>query len=105
MAILNEVPEGSEVVDLGAARAAREEIRVAEGKSQAFLKLDAGYVQVKPEFSVMIAAHFERDEIVAGLAGLLVDPSDVEALIQYGLSKEDLTEIMKFLTGLTVGES
>lgn len=105
MAILNSAPDGANVHDLGAARAARSEARAAQGTSSAFLKLDAGYVQIKAEFPLTVAFDFQAENIKAGLAGLLTDPADVDLLLEDGLTASDLTEITQFIAGFSLGES
>jgi len=104
MAILSEAPKGAKVLDLGAARAARAEVRAAEGQGNPVIKLTAGFVEVRPEIAISIASAFENNDIRAGLAGLLVDPADVDALFEDGLTAQDMEEITKFLTGMTLGE-
>lgn len=104
MAILSEVPTGSNVLDIGAARAARAEVRAAEGKSTSFVKLSAGFVEVRSEFALQTAFDFKAEDLRAGLAGLLVDPADVDVLLADGLTAQDLTEITKLVSGATLGE-
>lgn len=105
MSILLEIPSGARALDLGAARVARAEARAAAGESNPFLKLSAGYVEVKPEFALTVAFAFKDGDLRAGLAGMLVDPSDVDALLADGISAADLEEITKFTSGVSVGES
>ena len=104
MAILSEAPEGSAVLDFGAARAARAEARAASGKGSSFLKLAAGYVEVLPEFPLSVADAFKAEDITAGLAGLLVDPTDVGVLMADGLTAQDLEALTKFISGVSLGE-
>jgi hypothetical protein len=104
MSILKAAPAGANVLDLGAARVARAEARAAEGKGNPFLKLAAGYVEVKAEFSLTVAFDFKAEDIKAGLAGLLVDPADVDALLEDGLTAADLSEITTFVSGFSLGE-
>ena len=104
MAILSEVPAGADVLDLGAARAARAEVRAESGKGSVFVKLAAGFVEVRAEFSLQTAFDFKSEDIKAGLAGLLVDPADVDALLADGLTAQDLEEITKLVSGVTLGE-
>ena len=99
MSILKKAPEGANVLDLGAARVARAEVRAAEGKGSPFLKLTAGFVAVRDEFALSTAFDFKAERLEEGLAGLLVDPADVGELIAYGLTSQDLEEITKFLAG------
>ena len=104
MAILSEAPEGSEVLDFGAARAARAEARAAAGKGSTFVKLAAGFVEVRPEFALSVADAFKAEDIKAGLAGMLVDPADALALLADGLTAQDLEALTKFISGVTLGE-
>lgn len=105
MSILLEIPSGARSLDLGAARAARAEARAAAGEGNPFLKLSAGYVEVKSEFALTVAFAFKNEDLEGGLAGMLVDPADVDALLADGLSAQDLTEITKFVSGASLGES
>ena len=104
MSILKEAPAGAKVLDLGAERVARAEARAAAGDGAPVLKLAAGYVEVRSEIPLSVAEDIQRD-LKVGLAGLLVDPADVEALYADGLSTGDLEAITKFITGNTLGES
>lgn len=104
MAILAKVPDGADVLDLGAGRAARAEARAAAGKGRSFLKLAAGFVEVLPEFPLTVADAFKAEDINAGLAGLLVDPTDLDALLADGLTAQDLEALTKFITGVSLGE-
>ena len=104
MSILKKAPAGAEVLDLGAARVARAEARVAEGKAGRFLKISAGYIECKVEIPVEVAFTLEVD-LKAGLAGLLVDPADVDVLIKDGLSSQDLEAMTDLVTGKSLGES
>lgn len=104
MAILKDAPAGAQVLDLGAARAARAEARVAAGAPNPVLKLSAGYVEVHPEFSVTIGETLKAGEIREALQSLLVDPNDVDALIEEGISALDINEILTFL-GASLGEA
>lgn len=105
MAILNKAPEGAEILDLEAGRAARAEQRAAEGKGNPVIKLSGDrFVEVKPEFSISVALDFQNEDIKGGLAEMLVDPEDVDALLEGGLSQQDIQEIAKFITGMTLGE-
>jgi len=105
MAILSEAPIGAQILDLGAARAARAEARVAAGEGNPYLKLAAGYVEVKSEVALTVAFDFKNEDIKGGLAGLLVDPTDLDALLADGLTTTDLQEISKFIAGNSLGES
>jgi len=102
--IRKKVPEGAEVLDLGAARAARAEARAAEGLGAKFLKISAGYIEVKVEIPVEVAFTLERD-VKAGLAGILVDPTDIDALLADGLTSQDLEAMQALVTGKSLGES
>lgn len=104
MAILKTAPAGSQVLDLGAARAARVEARAAAGEPLQLVKLDAGYVEVSPEFDVLCAEDFASGRMRAGLAKLLADPADIDALIEGGLSKDDLESLVEFVSGKSLGE-
>jgi len=105
MAILTEAPAGAQILDLGAARAARAEARTAAGEGNPYLKLAAGYVEVRAEFALTVAFDFKDENLKAGLAGLLEDPTDVDALLADGLTAQDLQEITKFVSGNSLGES
>lgn len=102
MSILDKAPAGAEVLDLGAARAARAEARV--GKPLPVIKLTAGYVEVSPEMDVLSADDFSAGRIKEGLAKLLADPADVDVLVEGGVSKDDLEQIVQFVTGQSLGE-
>ena len=104
MAILSEAPEGAAVLDLEASRAARAEARTAAGKGSSFLKLAVGYVEIRPEFPLSVADAFKAEDINAGLAGMLVDPADVDALLADGLTAQDLEALTKFISGVSLGE-
>lgn len=102
MSILTEAPAGAEVLDLGAARAARAEAR--KGQPLPVIKLSAGFVEVSPEMDVMSAEDFAAGRLREGLAKLLADPADVDELIAGGVSKDDLEQIVQFVTGNSLGE-
>ena len=104
MAILKEAPAGAQVLDLGAARAARAEARAAAGETNPVIKLSAGYVEVKPEFDVTIAETLTAGRVRDALKSLLADPDDVEALIEEGITAPDLNEIVTFV-GASLGEA
>lgn len=104
MTVLLNAPEGAKVLDLGAERVARAEARAAAGVGAPFLKLAAGYVEIKPEMPLSVAEAVQTD-LKAGLAGLLADPSDIDALWGDGLSQDDIQAVMEFVTGRTLGES
>ena len=105
MSILTDAPEGAKVLDLGAARVARAEARAASGEGNPFIRLAAGYVEVKPEVDLESATDFMSGNLRGGLAKLLADHDDVDALMAGGISKADLDEIMQFVTGKPLGES
>lgn len=105
MAILSSAPEGAEVLDLDAARAARAEARAAAGKGLPLIKVSAGYVEAKPEIDLECAEDFLAGRFRDGLAKLLADPADVDALWAGGLSRADLDTIGEFVNGATSGES
>jgi hypothetical protein len=104
MAILTTAPEGALVLDLGGARAARAEVRAAAGLGNPFLKLAVGFVEIRAEVSVSAILDLQAEKIEVGLAGLLVDPADIAALLADGLSEQDLRAIIEFITGTTSGE-
>lgn len=104
MAILSEAPKGAKVLDLGAARIARTEARTATGEALPVIKLAAGYVEVKPEVDILSAEDFAAGHIRAGLAKLLADPADIDALVADGITKDDLDAIATFITGASLGE-
>lgn len=105
MSILTEAPEGAKVLDLEAGRAARAEQRAKDGQGNPYLKLAAGYVEVKAEFALSTAFDFKNEDIEGGLRGLLADPADLEAVLADGLTAQDLEALTKFVTGATLGES
>lgn len=102
MSILSAAPEGAEVLDLGAARVARAEAR--QGKPLPVIKLSAGYVEVSPEMDVLSADDFAAGRIRDGLAKLLADPADIDELVKGGVSKDDLEQIVQFVTANSLGE-
>lgn len=104
MAILSKAPDNATVLDLGAARAARQEARVAAGETNPVIKLAAGYVEVRPEIDVLCAEEFSAGNIKGGLARLLADPKDIDAIVEGGLSKDDVESIVNFITGVSLGE-
>jgi len=105
VSILNTAPEGANVLDLGEARRTRAEIRAAKGDGTPYLKLAAGYVEVLPEIPLISAFLFQAEKIEEGLRAMLADPADVGALLEDGLSAEDLAELAKFVAGKSLGES
>ncbi len=105
MAILSAAPEGAKVLDLDAARAARAEARAAAGESLPVIKVAAGFVPVRAEVDLECAEDFTAGRFRAGLARLLADPADVDAVLAGGLSKDDLEAITLLVTGVSLGES
>ncbi len=103
MSILKDAPAGAKVLDLGAERAARAEARAAAGEGTPYLKLSAGYVEVKPEIPLVIAELVQVD-LKRGLALILADPADIDALWGDGLSQDDIQAVMEFVTGKSLGE-
>jgi len=102
MTVLKAAPEGAKVLDLGAERAARAEVRAAEGEGVPFIRLSVGYIEVKPEIPLAVADLIMVDT-KAGLAGLLADPADIEDL--YGeITTGDLEALTEFITGKSLGE-
>ena len=104
MSVLKKAPLGAQVLDIGAGRAARAEARSAAGEGNPFLKISKGFIEVKAEIPVEVAFILQSD-IKAGLAGLLVDPKDIESLFADGLTAQDLVAITGLITGNTLGES
>lgn len=105
MAILSELPKGASVLDLDAARVARAEARALEGKGNPFLKISAGYIEVKPEVALEAAFLFQEEKLREGLALLLIDSDDVQTLLDSGLTANDLDAIVRFIAGADLGES
>lgn len=103
MTIRTEAPAGANVLDIDAARAARAEARADSGGT--FLKLDAGYVEVKAEVPLAAMDDFQSGEITRGLTALFADPADVPTVVASGLTTDDVSEILKFITGVDLGES
>jgi phage-related tail fiber protein len=103
MSILKKAPEGSEVLDLGAARVARAEARAAAGKGSSFIKLTVGYVEVKPEIPLAVADDLVNEKVRQGLAGLLADPEDIDALLGE-LTQNDVQDLAAFIMGASLGE-
>lgn len=101
MAILKSVAEGSETLDLGAARSARIEAR---GDVKRYIKLTAGYVEVLPEIPLSAGILFKNQDIQGGLAGMLLDPTDADLILKDGLTDDDLTAIAVFMSGKSLGE-
>jgi phage-related tail fiber protein len=103
MSILKKAPTGSEVLDLGAARVARAEARAAAGKGASFIKLTVGYVEVKPEIPLAVADDLVNEKVRQGLAGLLADPDDIDALLGE-LTQNDVQDLAAFIMGASLGE-
>lgn len=104
MAIATTLPEDATVIDLGAARKARAEARAKAGESDTYIKLAAGYVPVNPEFSLAVVENLKDGQIKRALASLLSDPEDVDALIDFGVSAQDVNVIVSFI-GSSLGEA
>lgn len=102
MSVLKSAPEGADVIDLDAARAARAE--AAAGTPPTLLKVSAGYIELCREIDVLAAEDFTSGKIRAGLSKLLADPADIDEVVKGGLSKPDLETIVTFITGKTLGE-
>ena len=105
MSVLKKAPDGANVLDLEAGRLSRAEIRAGKGEGDPYLKLKAGYVQVKSEIPIVVAFLFQAERIEEGLKGLLVDPTDIDALLADGLTKEDLAAMSDLVAGKSLGES
>ncbi len=105
MAILAAAPEGAQVLDVEAARAARAEARAAAGQGNPFIKVAAGFIEVRPEVDIESAENFLAGRLREGLAKLLIDPADVDVVLAGGLSRADLDAIGEFVMGATSGES
>lgn len=102
MSILSAAPEGAEVIDLAASRAARSEVDAT--LPPVLIKIEAGYIQIKRDLDVLAAEDFTDGHIREGLAKLLADPADIDELVKRGLSKDDLQAIVDHVTGSTLGE-
>lgn len=102
MTILTAAPDGAQVIDLVAARAAQAEIDAT--LPPILLKLDVGYVELKREFDVLCAEDFTGGRFTTGLSKLLADPADIDAISAYGLTKDDLKQITAYISGKTLGE-
>jgi len=97
--ILTEAPAGARVLDFAPARAARAEARAARGEPAAFIKLAVGYVGVRAEIPLEAAILLEESKLREGLAGILTDPSDIDALLADGLATNDLEALVELITG------
>jgi hypothetical protein len=102
MAILDKAPAGARVLDLEAYRAARAE-SLAD-VAPPVIKIAAGFVELRPDLDVLAADDFTTGKIRAGLAKILLDPADVDAIVDGGLTKPDLDAIVGFVTGHSLGE-
>ena len=103
MSILKKAPEGAEVLDIAGARAARAEARAAAGVGPRFIKLTVGFVEVNAEVVLAVAIDLQSEKLREGLGALLVDPADVDVLVNE-LSSADLESLTAFITGATPGE-
>lgn len=102
MALIKKVPTGAKVFDLPAARAARAEARV--GEPAVYLKLSAGYVEIKPELDIFVVEELLEGQVKPALVRLFVDPSDADALLKEGISDADMKAIFEFAAGKALGE-
>jgi hypothetical protein len=103
MTISKKAPEGADVLDLGAARAARAEARA--GHPNPVIRLSSGFVDLKPEMDILIAEDLTGGKVKSALVRLLADPADADALLAEGISDDDLKAIIEFATGKNLGES
>ena len=101
MALINELPEGAEVFDLGAARVARAEART----TKSYIKLAKGYVETVTEIPLAAAFAITDDNIKGALSLFVADPADVDALLADGLTSGDIQAITQFIAGKSLGES
>lgn len=104
MAILPKAPEGAAVFDPAPLRAARAEVRAQAGTEAPVIKLAVGFVQLAAEVPVEAAIRFQEGNIRGGLAGMLADPDDVDAVLGDGLTAQDLAALTEFLN-TSLGES
>jgi hypothetical protein len=102
LTVLKAAPEGAKVLDLGAERAARAEVRAAAGDGAPFIRLSVGFIGVKPEIPLAVADLMLTDT-KAGLAGLLADPGDIDCLYSE-ITTGDLEALTEFITGKSLGE-
>lgn len=100
-----DAPDGAAVLDLAAARAARQEARAKDGGGNPYLKLAAGFVEVKPEVPISAIDDLQAGNLRAGVAKLVVDPDDTEVLVEDGLTDDDIAAILEFIAGGAAGES
>lgn len=104
MAITTDAPKDAAVIDLGAARKARAEERAKQGVPETYIKLDAGYVPVKAEFTLALVENLKDGDIRAAILDLLADPADVDTLLASGLSAQDVNVIVSHI-GNSLGEA
>ena len=102
MALVKKAPAGAKVFDLPAARSARAEARKDE--PAVFLKLSAGYVEIKPELDIFVIEELLQGQVKPALIRLFVDPTDADALLKEGISDEDMRAIFEFAAGKPLGE-
>jgi hypothetical protein len=100
--ILKDAPEGAKVLDLAALHQARAEARKDE--PLVLVKLSQGFVALAPEITLDAALLMRDGDIRGGIAGLLADPADADALLKDGLTAPDIAELTKFLNA-SLGES
>lgn len=103
--IRQDAPDGAAVLDLGAARAARQEARAKDGGGNPYLKLAAGYVEVKAEVPISAIDDMQAGHLSAGVGKLVADPDDLDLLLADGLTDDDIGAILSFLAGGAAGES
>lgn len=104
MAIITTLPEDATVVDLGAGRKARAEARAAAGQTAPYIKVEAGYIETRGEFSLGVVEDLKDGNVRAALTSLLADPEDADVLLADGLSAQDFGVIVEFI-GSSVGEA
>ena len=102
MALLKKAPDGAKVLDLPSARLARAEARVGEPSS--YIKLTAGYVEIKPELDVLVVGDLIEGNVKDALLRLFTDPKDVDVVMAEGISDIDLKAIFEFASGKSLGE-
>ena len=102
MAIVKKEPKGAKIFDLPAARAARAEARV--GEPAVFLKLTAGYVEIKPELDIFVIEELLQGQVKPALVRLFVDPKDADELLKEGICDADMKAIFEFAAGKELGE-
>src|SRR5207302_1334020 len=97
--IRQDAPSGVAVLDLGAARAARQEARAKDGGGNPYLKLAAGYVEVRAEVPISAIDDMQSGRLSAGVAKIIADPGDLDALLDDGLTDDDIGAILSFIAG------